>query len=132
MAREVYTDSEFIEFSHDLVMVRIFADTSTDGRKIADMLQVEAYPTLVLFSPDGHVAGQLEGARSAEQLMDELESMMDDNEPDEDSGPEHSNPIAVEYNGRGSLIPAGAGNSTSKLVSINDDSGPIPSSCSRP
>jgi hypothetical protein len=98
MAREVYTDSEFIEFSHDLVMVRIFADTSTDGKKIADMLHVDGYPTLVLFAPNGKIAGQLEGARSAEQLMDELESMMDDDEPDEDSGREPSNPITVENN----------------------------------
>ena len=104
MAREVYTDSEFIEFSHDLVMVRIFADTSTDGKTIANMLHVEGYPTLVLFSPDGHVAGHLEGARSAEQLMEELESMMDDDEPDEDSERELSNSISVKNSGRGSRI----------------------------
>jgi len=104
MAREVYTNSEFIEFSRDLVMVRIFADTSTDGERIANMLHVEGYPTLVLFSPDGQISGQLEGARSAEQLMEELESMMDDDEPDEDSGREPSNSISVENSGGGSRI----------------------------
>jgi thiol:disulfide interchange protein len=72
MAREVYPDGEFVEFSRQQVFVRLFADTDPEGTKLAEKFRVRGFPTIVVVNSEGVEVGRVVGARPAKRLIQDL------------------------------------------------------------
>jgi thioredoxin-related protein len=72
MAREVYTDKEFIRFSRSQVFMRVFQDTDPEGERLARKFRIDGVPTLIVLDSDGREVDRLLGAMSAPELIDEL------------------------------------------------------------
>jgi len=72
MAREVYTDKEFIQFSRSQVFMRVFEDTDPEGERLSHKFGVDGVPTLIILDSTGKEVDRLEGAMSAPELIDEL------------------------------------------------------------
>jgi hypothetical protein len=81
MAREVYTDKEFIQFSSKHVLVRIMEDTDAEGERIARRFRIEGTPTLVVLNSSGKEVGRILGGRDVLDLIDSLEEIMDSAHP---------------------------------------------------
>lgn len=62
MAREVYPDPEFVEYSRNQVFVRLFADTDAEGTQLSRRFSVRAFPTIVVLDAQAHEVGRLVGA----------------------------------------------------------------------
>ncbi len=75
MAREVYPDPEFVDFSRAYVFVRLFVDTDPQGADLADRFQLRGFPTLVILNSRGEEAGRLVGARDRDRLMRDIKSI---------------------------------------------------------
>ncbi len=84
MTREVYTDQEFIEYSHKWVLVRLFADTDSQGARLARRYGVRGFPTLLVLDDRGRELNRLPGFRGAERLKADLESILDAAGPEEE------------------------------------------------
>jgi tetratricopeptide (TPR) repeat protein len=84
MTREVYTDTEFIEFSHSQVFLRLFVDTDAQGDRLARKFGVRGYPTWIVLDKTGREIDRLVGARSARGLKAAIESIFDAAGPDEE------------------------------------------------
>jgi len=61
MAREVYPDPEFVSFSRHQVFVRLFADTSPEGKTLAGKFMVRGFPTIVVLNAKGEEVGRIVG-----------------------------------------------------------------------
>jgi thioredoxin-related protein len=72
MTREVYSNSEFIEFSRKYVMMRVFQDTEPQANRLASRFRVEGFPTLLILDYSGHEIGRILGFRNAQDLIDEI------------------------------------------------------------
>jgi hypothetical protein len=72
MTREVYSNSEFIEFSRKYVMMRVFQDTEPQGNRLASRYKVEGFPTLLILDSSGHEISRILGFRNAQVLIDEI------------------------------------------------------------
>jgi len=72
MTREVYSNSEFIEFSRKYVMMRVFQDTDPQGDRLASRYRIEGFPTLLILNSSGREIGRILGFRSAQDLIDEI------------------------------------------------------------
>ena len=84
MTREVYANKEFVEFSRSQVFVRLFVDTDSQGDRLARKFGVRRYPTLIVLDRAGRELDRLAGARSAQRLKADLESIFDAAGPDEE------------------------------------------------
>jgi hypothetical protein len=84
MTREVYTDTEFIEFSRSQVFIRLFVDTDAQGDRLARKFGVRGYPTWIVLDKTGREIDRLAGARSARGLKAAIESIFDAAGPDEE------------------------------------------------
>ncbi len=73
MAREVYTDKEFIKFSKNHIFLRFFQDTDPQGKRLSDKFEVDGVPTLIILDSSGREVDRILGAMSAPELIDELE-----------------------------------------------------------
>lgn len=73
MAREVYTDERFIRFSSRFVFMRVLADTDEGGAQLQSRYNVRGFPTLLVLNSAGEEIDRIEGFRSAEQLIEDLE-----------------------------------------------------------
>ena len=73
MAREVYTDEEFIKFSTKFVFMRVFFDVDREGAQLKEKYQVQGVPTLLVLDSNGKEVDRLIGFRSAEALIEDLE-----------------------------------------------------------
>ena len=78
MAREVYTDNEFIQFSRKYVLMRVFQDTDPQGDRLAARFKVDAFPTLIILDSSGREVDRLLGFRSAEDLMLAVNNILGD------------------------------------------------------
>lgn len=78
MAREVYTNQEFIKFSKSYILIRVFQDTDPQGDRLARRFRVEGFPTLLLLDASGREIDRILGFRNAEDLMDEIKSAYKD------------------------------------------------------
>ena len=76
MAREVYTDKEFIEFSKKFVFMRVLADKNPEGEELKSRYRVGGFPTLLILDSKGREIDRLPGARPADLLMEELELIL--------------------------------------------------------
>ncbi len=76
MAREVYTDKEFIEFSKKFVFMRVLADKNPEGAELKSRYRVGGVPTLLILDSKGREIDRLPGARPADLLMEELELIL--------------------------------------------------------
>ncbi len=76
MAREVYTDKEFIEFSKKFVFMRVLADKNPEGEELKSRYRVGGVPTLLILDSKGREIDRLPGARPADLLMEELELIL--------------------------------------------------------
>ena len=76
MTREVYSDSEFIQFSRKHVFVRVFADTNAEGMRLLRRFRIEATPTLVVLDSAGKEIDRIVGGLEAQELIDVLEEIM--------------------------------------------------------
>ncbi len=72
MAKEVYPDPQFVEFSRGQVYVRLFADTDPQGPDLSEKYQIEGFPTILVLTPKGEEVGRVMGARSRDRLIDEI------------------------------------------------------------
>ena len=79
MAREVYTDKAFIQFSRKYVWIRLFQDTDPQGARLASKFRVEGVPTLIILDSSGREVDRILGFLSAPELMEELQSIVEDN-----------------------------------------------------
>ena len=73
MAREVYTDSTFKQFSERFVFLRVLADTDADGPALESRYNVEGFPTILILDSKGREIDRLVGGRSVDELLEELE-----------------------------------------------------------
>ena len=76
MAREVYTNEEFIEFSQKFVFMRVLADKNPEGAELKSRYRVGGVPTLLILDSKGREIDRLPGARPADLLMEELELIL--------------------------------------------------------
>jgi hypothetical protein len=76
MAREVYTDSDFIQFSRSYVFVRVMDDIDDEGARLARRFRIEGTPTLIVLNPSGREVDRILGARDALDLIDELKEII--------------------------------------------------------
>ena len=72
MAREVYTDERFIRFSSRFVFMRVLVDTDEEGGQLQSRYGVAGFPTLLVLDSRGEEIDRIEGALSAEELIEEL------------------------------------------------------------
>jgi hypothetical protein len=75
MAREVYTDKAFLEFSRKYVWIRLFQDTDPEGARLASRFRVEGFPTLIILNSSGREVDRILGSMSAPDLIEELQSI---------------------------------------------------------
>ncbi len=72
MTREVYPNKDVIKFSRSQVFMRVFEDTEAEGAKLARKFGIEGFPTLIILDSKGKEVDRIEGARSPEELIEEL------------------------------------------------------------
>jgi tetratricopeptide (TPR) repeat protein len=72
MAREVYPNKDFIEFSRSQVFMLLDAETDDDGVKLTGRFSVHAYPTILVLDSQGKEIDRLIGASSAADLIRDL------------------------------------------------------------
>ena len=77
MAREVYTDEKFIEFSSKFVFMRVLADKDPEGAELKNRYRVEGIPALLILDSKGREIDRLTGDRPAEVLIEELELILE-------------------------------------------------------
>jgi len=78
MAREVYTSKEFIQFSRNYVLIRVFQDTDPQGDRLALKFRIEGFPTLLLLDSSGREVDRILGFRSAEDLIEYIKPALKD------------------------------------------------------
>jgi thioredoxin-related protein len=78
MAREVYTDKAFIEFSRKYVLIRLFQDTDPQGARLASRFRVDGFPTLIILDSSGREVDRILGFMSARELMEEIQSIVEE------------------------------------------------------
>jgi hypothetical protein len=76
MAREVYTDSDFIQFSRGYVFVRVMEDIDAEGARLARKFRIEGTPTLIILNSSGREVDRIFGGRDAPDLIDELKEII--------------------------------------------------------
>ncbi len=109
MAREVYPDREFVEFSRAHVFMRLFSDTDAEGRRLARRFNVRGYPTIVVLNIKGEEVGRLVGVRGARKLIRDLDAIFDESSLDDEPGNEAAEPAQPEReSSRAPVIPAPA------------------------
>lgn len=77
MAREVYTDDAFIEFSRKFIFMRVLADKDPKGAKLKNRYRVSGVPTLLILDSKGLEIDRIRGERPAEDLIEELELILE-------------------------------------------------------
>jgi thioredoxin-related protein len=77
MAREVYTDKEFIQFSSKHVFVRVMDDDGAEGERLGRRFRIEGTPTLIVLNSSGKEIGRILGAMDAQDLIDEIREIID-------------------------------------------------------
>ncbi|MBN2242724.1 MAG: thioredoxin family protein [Acidobacteria bacterium] len=77
MAREVYADELFIEFSRKFVFMRVLADRDPEGAELQKRYRVEGIPTLLILDSEGREIDRIVGARPVEGLIEELELILE-------------------------------------------------------
>jgi len=77
MAREVYTDKELIEFSRRFVFMRVLADKDPEGAELETRYRVSGFPSLLILDSNGREIDRIIGARSADELMEELDLILE-------------------------------------------------------
>jgi thiol:disulfide interchange protein len=75
MAREVYPDPQFVEFSRSQLFVRLFADTDPQGPDLVTRFKVRGFPTILVLNARGEEVGRLEGARDRDKLIQEIKTI---------------------------------------------------------
>ena len=75
MAREVYPDAKFVEFSRGLVFVRLFIDMDPQGPNLDERFAPRGFPTIVILNSRGQEVGRLIGARDRDRLIQEIEAI---------------------------------------------------------
>ena len=76
MAREVYPDKDFIQFSRSYVWVRVMEDIDAEGARLARRFRIEGTPTLIVLNPSGREVDRIVGGRDAPDLIDELKEII--------------------------------------------------------
>ena len=77
MAREVYTDDAFIEFSRKFVFMRVLEDKDPKGAELKSRYRINGVPTLLILDSRGLEIDRIRGARPAEDLIEELELILE-------------------------------------------------------
>jgi thioredoxin-related protein len=75
MAREVYTDKEFIKFSKSQVFIRILEDTNIDGKRLARKFRIEGTPTFIVLDSSGKEIDRIVGGMSARDFIETLKEI---------------------------------------------------------
>jgi len=76
MAREVYTDKEFIDFSRKFVFMRVLTDKDPKGAELQRRYRVSGTPTLLILDSKGMEIDRIAGALPARSLIEELELIL--------------------------------------------------------
>ena len=96
MAREVYPNKEFIDFSRAHVFMRLFLDTDAEGRRLGRRFNVRGFPTIVVLNVKGEEVGRLVGARGTRKLIRDLEEIFDESSLYGDAQNEAPEPVQPE------------------------------------
>jgi thioredoxin-related protein len=75
MAREVYTDKEFIKFSQNQVFIRVLEDTSSEGKRLARKFRIDGTPTFIIMDSSGKEIDRIVGGMAARDLIEELKDI---------------------------------------------------------
>jgi thioredoxin-related protein len=75
MAREVYTDKKFIEFSKSQVFIRVMDDTSDEGKSLAKKFRIEGTPTFIVLDSSGKEIDRILGGMDAQEFIEELKEI---------------------------------------------------------
>lgn len=76
MAREVYPDPEFIEFSRSQVCMLLDADKDSEGIRLSGRYNVHVYPTILLLDADGEEIDRMVGGRNTRDFIDALQLIL--------------------------------------------------------
>ncbi|MCH5335439.1 MAG: thioredoxin family protein [Alistipes sp.] len=77
MARKVFTDKQVGEFMDaGFLCVKIDVDTD-EGQAIANAYEVQYIPTYLIFAPDMELIGRSSGARSRENFIKDMQTVLD-------------------------------------------------------
>ena len=96
MAREVYPNKEFIDFSRAHVFMRFFLDTDAEGKRLGRKFNVRGFPTIVVLNVKGEEVGRLVGARGTRKLIRDLEEIFDESSLYGDAQNEAPEPVQPE------------------------------------
>ncbi len=77
MTREVYTNAKLIEFSRKHIFVRLFTDTDSKAKRLSESFRVRGFPAILVLDSSGREVDRLMGFRSAQDLMEELQEILD-------------------------------------------------------
>lgn len=72
MAREVYPDPRFQEFSRTQVFMLVDAYKDPEGRRLSDRYRVKSFPTILVLDAEGREIDRLTGGRGTESLIESL------------------------------------------------------------
>jgi thioredoxin-related protein len=75
MAREVYSDKEFIKFSKSQVFVKVMEDTSIEGKRLARKFRIEGTPTFIVLDSSGKEIDRIVGGMDARDFIEELKEI---------------------------------------------------------
>jgi len=84
MAREVYPDSRFVEFSKSQVFMLVDAYNDPEGQKLARKFDVEVFPTIIVINAGGTEIDRLTGGLDTENLIRDLTSIFSNPVPYEE------------------------------------------------
>ncbi|MFZ0427782.1 MAG: tetratricopeptide repeat protein [Acidobacteriota bacterium] len=81
MARNVYTDAQFIEFSKSQVFMLVDAYKEAEGRRLQKQYRVEVFPTILILNSRGKEIERLTGSSGAADFMASLQQIFDNPVP---------------------------------------------------
>jgi tetratricopeptide (TPR) repeat protein len=81
MAREVYPDKRFIDFSRSQVFMLLDGEKDNEGFKLTAKYNVNSYPTLLVLNSLGQEVDRLVGGRNTTRLIEELKEIFSNGEP---------------------------------------------------
>lgn len=77
MEAVVYSDSKFVQFAGNYVMLRIDIDDNSEGTRLAAKYSVETLPTLLVVDSNGILINRIGGYLKTDELIADISHMQD-------------------------------------------------------
>ena len=75
MAREVYPDKDFIQFSRGQIFMLLDAEKDSEGVRLSSRFDVHVFPTILVLNSKGEEINRLTGGRTAQGLINDLKEI---------------------------------------------------------